>query len=196
MKVLLFVITFVICSVVEAAEVRISDLPSLVEPDWQTNDIFLMVDTSEGKSRKTSVGDFDLRYSLPNQSGNAGKFLKTDGTTVSWDVVSAIGGYDVIGSPGSPYIVISGNGVVVNTSSMLQIFTVSTGGAVMVSANPQIQAGSVIGQSLILFGTSDVNYIILSDGNGLSLNGAVNLKNKQSLMLSWSGTEWWEVARK
>jgi hypothetical protein len=44
------------------ADKKISDLPSLTEPSWATNDLFAIVDTSAGATKKTTVGDFDLRY--------------------------------------------------------------------------------------------------------------------------------------
>jgi hypothetical protein len=46
-----------------------------------------------------------------------------------------------------------------------------SGGAVTVTANPQIAAGSSNGQRLVLIGRDGTNTVTLADGNGLSLNG-------------------------
>ena len=70
-----------------------------------------------------------------------------------------------------------------------------------VTANPQIAAGTSVGQRLILRGVDDANYFILqgnafSTVNGLSLNGSCELHNNQSLDLYWDGVQWYEDGRR
>jgi len=66
------------------------------------------------------------------------------------------------------------------------------------SANPQIVAGNN-GDVLTLYGTDDTNYILLEDGNGLSLIGgeAMQLKDTDSITLVYtsSDTTWRETSR-
>lgn len=69
-------------------------------------------------------------------------------------------------------------------------------GAVNVSALTQVQAGATVGQRLTLKGTSASDFYQFSDGNGLSLNGPVNLTNNQSIVLTWDGTQWSEDTRR
>lgn len=195
-----FIITILLlyCSL-SWSDTKISDLPYLSESNWATDDLMMIIDVSAltGKSKKTTIADFDLRYSLPSQSGNFGKFLTTNGSTASWATVAGGGsGYQVSGSVGSPNVITASGGIS-HTSDMLSVyFVVSSGGAVSITANPQIDTGTSIGQNIIIFGTSDTDYPILNDGTGLALNGQMQLKNKSSIMLMWTGSEWWEVSRK
>jgi len=104
--------------------------------------------------------------------------------------------YTPYGSIGSPVIVNGLVGVPVLASQRQMIFVVSNGGAVSVTANPQVAPGPLIGAECILIGTSDTNYLSLSDGNGLALNGAVDLKNNKTITLVWTGSVWLENGRR
>jgi len=67
---------------------------------------------------------------------------------------------------------------------------------VAVSANPQIEAGTIIGQEMVIVGADDDSVIKLNNGNGLSLNGEWNSYKNASLTLRWSGSTWIETARR
>lgn len=73
---------------------------------------------------------------------------------------------------------------------------VGSGGAVDITANPQISDG-VKGDRITLEGTSDTNTITLENGNGLSLMGGESmvLKDGDKITLFYSGTDWVEVSR-
>lgn len=71
-----------------------------------------------------------------------------------------------------------------------------SGGSTPVTATTQIAAGTTIGQRLTLKGTSTSNYYVFSDGNGLSLNGPINLDSNNSIELFWDGTQWSENSRR
>ena len=105
------------------------------------------------------------------------------------------GRFTVFGSIGVPVVVNPAAGVPITTDARMLIFTASSGGAQAVTANPQIPVGAFVGQECMLKGTSDVNYITLNDGNGLSLNGPINLKNKIGIYLLYDGAVWSENAR-
>lgn len=70
------------------------------------------------------------------------------------------------------------------------------GGAVTVTANPQIAAGTD-GQWLSLQGKSDTNTVTLNTGNGLHLHGRAVIGNEDSLTLYYDGatSEWEERGR-
>ncbi len=68
-------------------------------------------------------------------------------------------------------------------------------GAVIMTANPQILAGTVLGQELYIFGTSGSDWVQFQNGNGLKLNGNCKLINGASLYLIWDGADWAEVSR-
>ncbi len=109
---------------------------------------------------------------------------------------SATSGYVVSGNPSSPIVVISITGVITTSSQRQLQFVQSSGGAQTLSAIPQVQAGSTIGQELVLIGTSAANYIILEDGLGLSLNGPINLTNNAAITLIWNSSVWTEISRR
>jgi hypothetical protein len=72
----------------------------------------------------------------------------------------------------------------------------SAGGEQNITANPQVEAHTVVGAKLRLVGTSDTDYIVLKDGNGLSLNGPWSAFNRSSIDLWWNGNVWTELSRR
>lgn len=99
------------------------------------------------------------------------------------------------GSLATPNVITAAGGVSVTSSQRQYQFVESSGGAVVVTANPQIQSGSIVGQELILEGTSDTDYPTLNDGTGLALNGSVDLKNEKKIYLVWNSVKWSEISR-
>lgn len=85
----------------------------------------------------------------------------------------------------------------VNRSFHLIAYVVSTGGNVLVTANPAITVGYADGQLLRVIGTHLTNTIQFNDGNGLALNGSCILGLNQSLNLQWvTGPNlWFETSR-
>jgi len=101
----------------------------------------------------------------------------------------------ITGSTGSPSNVTAGAGVSPSGDVAEIIFVDGTGG-VDITASPQIAVGTTIGTNLILVGTSDVNSVLLEDGDGLSLNGDMLLQQNSTISLIWDGTVWSEESRK
>lgn len=96
----------------------------------------------------------------------------------------------------SPSSIVAGTGVAFTGNHIYNIwFIQGSGGAVTVSANPQIAAGTTVGQQLILQGRSATNTVTLADGTGLSLNGSVVLGLNNIIALLWDGTTWTELYR-
>lgn len=124
--------------------------------------------------------------------------LTYNSTSTQWEpkANTGSGSLTATGSQTSP-VTISAAGGITPTSDPRQIlYAVSSSGAVSVTANPQIAAGTVVGQELILYGGSSSNYIILANGNGLSLNGPINLTDNAALFLVWGGVTWSELSRR
>lgn len=104
------------------------------------------------------------------------------------------------GSTGSPISVTSSGISFSGTSYSNMKFIASSGGAVNVTNNPQITAGTNVGQELEIIGTSSTNTVQLNDGNGLDLNGpwisgssAMPIRN---LVVRWNGSVWYEKTRR
>jgi hypothetical protein len=101
-----------------------------------------------------------------------------------------------VGTMSSPLAVDPTVGVLVTTDQRQMKFISSTGGADPVTASPQIAPGTVVGQELELVGTSDTDYLIISDGNGTSQNGPINLKRHSVILYAWDGSVWFERSRR
>lgn len=71
-------------------------------------------------------------------------------------------------------------------------YVVGSGGAVDITAIPQITAGVQDGAEVCLIGTSDTNTVQLDNGDGLVLNGVAVLGQYDQLCLNWdSGSSQW-----
>lgn len=114
---------------------------------------------------------------------------------------TASGQYVPFGSESSPSVITAAGGVT-PSADLLQtryIKGVTSSGAVTVTANPQIAAGTTVGQRVTLTNVNASDYVILNDLNGLSLNGswpsALNPLYAK-LEVEWTGLRWNECSRK
>lgn len=137
---------------------------------------------------------------LPVDDGTASQVLQTDGSGVlSWTTVSSAA--LIFGSRGTPRDIVAATGITSGASHMSTtstdqvIFIQGSGGAVTITANPQIQAHTVVGARMTLVGRSDTNTVTISNGTGLELNGNITLSAASVLYLMWDGTVWFEVSR-
>jgi len=105
------------------------------------------------------------------------------------------------GSRGTPRDVVAGTGITSGASHMSTtavsqvVFIQGSGGAVNISANPQIEAHTVVGSRMVLIGRSDTNTVTLETGNGLDLNGDAVMGASHVLELVWDGSNWLEMNR-
>jgi hypothetical protein len=95
----------------------------------------------------------------------------------------------VTGSWGTPYSAVAGtslaHGLLAIEDSCV-MFLKSNGGAVDMSVNPQIAAGTKNGQKLQLIFTSATDTVLLEDGNGLKLlNGKRRSTLGTALEFTW-----------
>jgi hypothetical protein len=107
----------------------------------------------------------------------------------------------VFGSTGTPRAVVAGTGLTSGASHMSTtaqrqvIFVEGSGGAVDVSANPQIEAHTVVGAELRIIGTDDTNSVQFDNSDGLRLNGPAVLLDGYILGLMWDGAAYLEIER-
>lgn len=116
-----------------------------------------------------------------------------DANASAWVIIGQKG--TVTGTRGAPIAVPVGGITPIGVESET-IYVAGDGGAIDITANPQISAGANDGDELILIGTSDTNTIQLDDGNGLSLNGSMLLANNSVIKLKWDGSLWLEQSRR
>lgn len=108
------------------------------------------------------------------------------------------GALSPVGSAAAPITINPVSGIPTISAARQVIWTVSMGGAQAITANPQIAPGVNVGQELYIYGTSNTNYITISDGNGVRLNGSDNVTldgSGSALYLIWDGSVWAEAAR-
>lgn len=108
---------------------------------------------------------------------------------------AASGRYISSGTPTTPNLVTAGGGVLSVTVGRCLQFIAGDGAPVIVTANPRVGRGTVIGQELLLIGADNFNTVTLQNGNGLALNGAAVLSVGASLLLMWDGARWNETGR-
>jgi hypothetical protein len=144
----------------------------------------------------TSTG-LDLTIS---NGGNA--LLFYDVVSERWRILSGSGGggggaLAVQDSIGTPLALAVGDAVSVSGNAQRSLhFIEGSGGHIEITANPQIVAGTIIGQELILYGSDNDATVTYNDGNGLSLNGSATLGLNQQLALLWNGNVWSEMWRR
>jgi hypothetical protein len=169
------------------------------------------VDTLEGSVTLSGSKQFSAPLVLSQNATPAAApassirlYAKSDNKVYRIDpsgVEKEIGGgaINVNGSRASPVNIVAGTGIdsgTLGTDQRKLLFINGNGGAVIVTANPQIAAGSVVGQELIVIGRSDSNTVTFADGTGLSLNGSITMYADSVLSLIWDGTNWVETSRR
>jgi len=159
----------------------------------QASDMDVLNETGTSANQVVTGTGLDLTVKV-----GASIWLYYDLTSSKWRIIGGSGGGGVVatGTSAAPSeIALSGITATVGTDEDLYVDTAS--GEINVTANPQISAGTVEGQTLRVIGTSDVNYVVLETGNGLSLNGPWSSYNASVLTLRWdkAATLWVEVAR-
>lgn len=108
-------------------------------------------------------------------------------------------GPKVTSSTGSPTNVTT-SGITPSAGQWFEVlFIQGSGGAVDVTADPQIVAGTKIGQMLWLIAVHATQTVTLDNGTGLAINGTRVMGSDRSaghtvvLGLLWNGTTWQEV---
>lgn len=151
------------------------------------------------KLPKSFVGGTDFTMDLPyGIIGNANVYLKTNNAGTAFQAVSSVDDQAVFitGTRAVPSNIVAGTGIAFTGAYWQNLwFIQGSGGAVTVSANPQIAAATNVGQVLTLVGRSYSNTVTLSDGTGLQLNGPCTLIAGSVIKLLWDGTNWVELYR-
>ena len=102
---------------------------------------------------------------------------------------------NIFGSEGSPILISIAGFTFSGTNPNNVVFIAGNAGPIIVTANPQISVGTVVGARLVLSGTHATNTVQFQDGNGLKLNGTFIATNQSSIELYWTGSVWRELGR-
>lgn len=135
-------------------------------------------DTMTGDLNISSNGDGAI-YFIKDIDASTGTYITSNGNSYFKNSVSL--------QPSSTQVLYA---TMTITSNESYDVVVSSGGAVMMSSNPQIIVGAQ-GQILKIQGSSDTNTITLVDGNGLFLQSNRTLGLNDIIVLSCNGTTGW-----
>lgn len=154
-----------------------------------------------GTGDATFAGPGSATVTFATVNSNVGTFTNPSVTVNAKGLVTAISngaaaGATIVGSRASPTAIVAAAGISYSAASQTDNYIQGSGGPVTVSANPQITAGTVDGQRLVLIGRSATNTVTLADGTGLSLNGAWVGGLDSMIALRWDGTNWAEISRR
>lgn len=143
------------------------------------------------------VYEYDTTVTTATQPNAGTPSLSSDLLTLGYLQGAYSGKPAVTGTKASPSAIVAGTGIAfagVARDFFHTWFIQGSGGAVDVSANPQIAAGTAVGQKLRLIGCSDTNTVNLNDGTGLKLSAADRLLSEYSVLeLEWDGSNWVEA---
>lgn len=117
----------------------------------------------------------------------AGAVLQVNSAGTGWTFADAS-----VTTAAAPQLLTAGTGVVV-TAAMFQVVFIgsNTGANVdMSSTNPQIAAGTLVGQRVVLACVDATYTITFANGNGLYRNGSYAMINGSVSEYLWDGSKW------
>ena len=140
----------------------------------------------------TMAGDYTV--TLPVAQGAANTTLVNDGAGVlTWGAVNATP--TLFGTRQTGRSIVAGTGITSGASHMSTtaarqlIFVVGASGGTDITANPQIEAGTTVGQEMQICGTSDDDWVQLDTDDGLAINGTAVLGKDDCITLTWLGSD-------
>lgn len=132
-------------------------------------------------------------------SGYQRLYVKTDHAVYlerSDSTIQEVCVHGVSGTRASPTLITAVGGITPVGYFHETAFVAGNAAPIDVTVNPQIAAGTRVGQRLTIIGRHDTNTLTLQDSNGLDLNGYIVLNTKAVLDLVWDGSNWLETSRK
>lgn len=140
-------------------------------------------------------------------TGTAGNVELASGASITlwydsanslWRLVGAVAGASgsdtISGSRGSPNSITAAGGITVSGTRDNLIYVTGDGGVpIDITANPQISDGAADGQEACVRGRSNSATVILENGNGLVMNGPVELGADDEACFKWDTTDWVET---
>lgn len=128
-----------------------------------------------------------------NAANSANLLLGVNSSNVLTFNGSALSGASVTGSTGTPSDITAAGGIAFTGSAPINVwFVQGDGGPQTIVANPQIAAGTVVGQILFLILVDDTKGLTFANGTGIKLNGDVLVMDSEQIpkMFIWDGTDW------
>ena len=161
---------------------------------------------TRGGTAQTTYTTGDILYSSATDTlsklsiGASGQVLTVVGGVPSWSAASPVAPV-VFGSIGTPRAIVAANGInstdghMSTVAGQQKIYVEGSGGAVDITSNPQIEAGTIDGQEMLICGNDDTNTVKLDNGDGLVMNGSAVLQQHNCVKFSWNTSAWVEIHR-
>ncbi len=149
------------------------------------------------KNTKVNLNALTRKQGTILYASDENKFYQDTGAALT-ELGGGSGGglYTISGTRDVPSNVNVSDGVTFSGTNARNLkFIQSANAQTVITANPQIAAGNVIGQELLLIGRHDFQVLTFANGNGLSLNGPITLYAENNITLVWDGTNWLEISR-
>jgi hypothetical protein len=97
----------------------------------------------------------------------------------------------IVGSAASPTAITASGGVPAPTASINVYFLEASGSNITsITSNPQIGAGTAVGQIAKIFWCDPTYTCVFANGTGLIRNGSYTMENGSSSEYIWDGTNW------
>jgi len=104
---------------------------------------------------------------------------------------------NITGTRLAPTAITAGGGIAFSGSALFNtVYLSGSGGAVTITANPKIAAGTIIGQKLRLIVPTGANEITITDTNGVDLDGTLIMAAGSAAEFEWDGTNWFIISRR
>ncbi len=161
-------------------------------------DMQLPVDLSDCADKLVLMNSTGTGFAPVSDWPDAGNIAAAEASAAAAVAAAAsLGIPQISGTRAAPTAITGAGGITASATDYRRIiFVQGSGGPVTVVANPQVSAGTLVGQELIIQGRSDTNTVTLANGTGLSLNGNITLGDDDVLTLHWDGTYWQENSRR
>lgn len=170
-----------------------------------TSDTSLVLNNAGDTFTQTrTAGGASYSVAWPNSQGAANTVPLNDGSgNLSWTSLVP----QQFGTRQTGRSIVAGTGITSGASHMSTtairqtVYVVGNGSAPAdISASPQIEAGTLVGQEMEVCGTDDTAYVLLEQDVNLQINGAASLTKDRCLTLVWRGTDgtnaaWGEKSR-
>lgn len=136
------------------------------------------------------IATFDAKLpGLPVADG----YLKMNsaGTGLEWTLGTAPSHKTIVGTRAAPIAIVAATGILFTSVSWeTTMFIEGSGGAVIITAAARIQAGTIVGQRLVLIGRS-ANSVSMADGNGIITGGQTMMLVENSVVeYEWDSVNW------
>ncbi len=155
------------------------------------------------RSPKFTTGSATVDINMPEPSASELLGWNTGATAITnysaSDVFGTLLPFTISGTRASPNAITAAGGISASTTAYRQlIYVQGSGGAVDITANPQITASTIDGAELVVVCCSDTNTVTIDHGTGVDANGSNTMGDGDAMHFVYStgSALWQEISRR